>query len=190
MRANLMAAMGIAGAQAPLQTLTHRPSRASATPYTQRPGHESQDEPTPPTPFSGDDSQHLEHEAASFVSNATSSGESRNGPTPKRARPRKSIKVHSPAKPVARPSTGVRPVARPDAGTQVRRSSLRVRQPLLGVSGNQSILPPLASLKTPSKGLALADEETFDGSELFTGTPGQELMDLGGALDEVTDSGL
>lgn len=192
MRTNLMAAMGIAGsAQMQPRALTHRPSRLTATPRVPYADMDSQEDPSPPTPFSGDDSQQFEDGRASFASNATSSGQSKSEPTPKRPRPRKSIKVHSPAKPVARPSTSLRSAARPSLSTQVVRSSTRIRQPLLGVSGNQNRPPPRHSLKTPSKGHNFGgDEETFDGSELFSGTQGKDLMELGGALDDETETGL
>ena len=66
---------------------------------------------------------------------------------------------------------------------------MKIRQPLLSVSGNQSRLLARSSLKTPSKGFG-DDEDMFEGSEIFTGTQGLEVMDLGAALDEETESAL
>lgn len=62
---------------------------------------------------------------------------------------------------------------------------MKLRQPLLGVSGNQNRLPARPSLKAPSRGPA-AEDESFGGSEIFAGTQGLEAMDLGAALDEET----
>lgn len=64
-----------------------------------------------------------------------------------------------------------------------------MRRPLLVVSGNQHCLPMRPSLKTPSKGFG-DDEEMFEGSEIFAGTQGLDVMDYGAALDEKTETGL
>lgn len=176
MRTNLMAAMGISGGAAPPQNgqnMPHRPSRSSALQRTQYSEADSQQDPSPPTPLSGDDTQQPSNYAAdaSFASNATSSSESRSGPTPKRPRPRRSIKPASPAKPAAaRMSTSTRSGAR-DSLVPVGK----IRQPLLGVSGNASkrSASERGPVKTPSKGLGIEGlEEEFGGSEIFEETLG------------------
>lgn len=189
MRTNLMAAMGLGAAEAHGQP---RASRSSATHRAQHEAADTKDDPSPPTPFSGDDSQQVNGADASFTSNAGSSGESRNGPTPKRPRPRRSLKTHSPAKLTSRFSTGTRSGARTSLAPQTGKSTTMVRQPLLGVSGNQHRLPVRSSMKTPSKQVQ-DEEDMFDGSEIFAGTQGMSmagLTDLGAALDEETEIGL
>ncbi|KAK5163369.1 uncharacterized protein LTR77_010742 [Saxophila tyrrhenica] len=173
MRANLMAAMGLNSLQPqPAPSLPYRPSRS-----TGRPTQEDQD-PSPPTPFSGDDaepdSQHLQ---ASFASNASST-ESRSGPTPKRPKSRHSANptAKTPAK--ARTSMASRRSTRSSmAGTGTGR-----RKPLGSLSGNEGGRKSVGS-KTPMKGVDEGmDESTFDGSEVFGGTQGG-MVDFEGALD-------
>lgn len=178
MRTNLMAAMGIGpGMNLPTQaSLPHRTRTSSGrTQYE----HDSQPGPSPPTPASagGMESQVLDGRA-SFVSNG-SSGHSRSGPTPKRARPRKSFKAPSPAKPrsailarAARASTGGRSTSK--------------RQPLLSMSVNRT--PEKTAPKTPSKYAQNDardgyDESTLDENELIIHTPDGKLdVDLSGML--------
>lgn len=165
MRTNLMAAMGLSNHQS--RVLAHR-SRDSI-PQTQ------QDDPTPPTPTSGDGmdmATQPEEANQSFISNA-SSQESRSGPTPKRPRPRKSF---------AAPSTAVKTRASTGAALGGKGSQWNAarRQTLGVVSGNRA-----TTMKTPvrEKKVVLeveneevGDETTFDGSELFAGTQGVKMM--------------
>jgi hypothetical protein len=176
MRSNLMAAMGISGNMPKQTKLSHR-SLPSLGAETQSQDMETQADPSPPTPLSGNDDETQQCKAnISFAS----STDSRSGPTPKRARPRRSIKVASPAK--SRISTGV-------ATRRTRKSSTNsTRQPLSSVSANQGQRRNVAA-KTPCKTNTQAvtdgmDESTFDGSELFAGTPGQRMLDLDCELDE------
>lgn len=147
MRSNLMAAMGLQGHA----KLAHR-SRESMT---------QPDDPTPPTPTSGDGM-----EADTQDTNISLE------PTPKRPRPRKSIATTARAK---------------SLGTTAQTQPVTRRQTLGVVSGNtrQSMRP--VSFKTPLKE-AIAehpdDESTFEGSELFTGTQGARMVDLQAAYDE------
>ena len=179
MRSNLMTAMGISG-NIPKQTkLSHR-SLASCSAETQSQDVETQADPSPPTPLSDNDDEIQQRKAeTSFASNA-SSIDTRSGPTPKRARPRRTIKVASPAK--SRLSAGV-------ATRSTRKSATHsIRQPLSSVSANQGQRRNVAA-KTPCKAGAHAmtdgvDESTFDGSELYAGTPGQRMLDLDCGLDE------
>ncbi|KAK4543455.1 hypothetical protein LTR36_005598 [Oleoguttula mirabilis] len=179
MRSNLMAAMGIGQVQTQA-SLPHRTRTSSARTQLEP---NSQLGPSPPTPASVDGTEsEIIDGRASFASNA-SSGHSRNGPTPKRARPRKSFKAPSPAKP--RLSMGTK-AGRASAGG---RSNPK-RQPLLSVSVNRS--PRKAAPRTPSK-VAPRDAEdeyddsTFDDNELLGHTPGGKMdVDLSGMLAEDT----
>lgn len=153
MRTKLIAAMGL-GSQNPQMTLPLRPSRSSEH------EPESGEDPSPPTPCSADDADMQQLTAGlSFKSNG-SSNQSRSGPTPKRARPSKSSKDISPAQPRFR------------TGTTSRTSrSAAKRQPLLSISGNSAMSKSMP-LKTPSHAKDVdPNETTFDGSELFGGTP-------------------
>jgi hypothetical protein len=171
MRANLMAAMGISGSGTSKQTkLAHQFSAPFAS-ETQSQDIDTQADPSPPTPRSGDgDGSQQRNAEASFAS----STDSRSGPTPKRARPRRTVKVASPAKARLSSAVATRSTRR-SVGTGT--STGVKRQPLSAVSANRAQVRNVAP-KTPSKGadLPLADgmdESTFDGSELFTGTQGQ-----------------
>ena len=181
MRSNLMAAMGFSGSKQHRTKLPHRPSSASTAP-TQQQEMDSQADPSPPTPFSGDYAETQPEAGGSFASNP-SSGESKSGPTPKRARTRRPFKVPSPARP--RVSTNVD--SRTTRASVAGQSTVK-RQPLLSVSANQSH-KKIAGPKTPSKAASKEklddlDESTFDGSELFAGTPGERMLDCEGALNE------
>ncbi|KAK3707259.1 hypothetical protein LTR37_012260 [Vermiconidia calcicola] len=188
MRNNLMAAMGLNGVQTQAK-LALRPPRTSSA-QTQQRDTDSQDDPSPPTPFSGDDVDTQQPDAKiSFASSNASSAESRSGPTPKRPRARRAFKVPSPAKPRLSNTLTTRS-ARPSTVSQ----STSKRQPLLSVSGNR-LQRGGAAPKTPSNSagkmmLDDVDESTFDGSELFAGTPGERMLDLEGAFDENTQSRL
>ena len=182
MRANLMAAMGLSGSLPNHTKLPLRPSRSS-TAQTQHQDFDSHADPSPPTPFSGDDAeaQPLDVEG-SFVS-SVSSAESRSGPTPKRARPRRPFKVPSPAKP--RLSTNASSYA---TRANILGHSTMKRQALLSVSANQRNMK-IKGQTPPSKAHSMPvvndlDESTFEGSELFAGTPGERMLDLNGMLDE------
>lgn len=96
---------------------------------------------------------------------------------------RKSFKVPSPARPRMNTSVNSR-TTRASIGGQ----STVKRQPLLSITANQSHRKSTA-LKTPSKTVSKnvphdLDESTFDGSELFSGTPGEAMLDLGHGVDE------
>jgi hypothetical protein len=157
------------------QTQTQLPFRPSMS--TDRREYETQ-EATPPTPSSA---QHVDSQSAetqgSFASQ-TSSTDSRSGPTPKRAKPRRSV------------PTAIGPRLSMTS-TRTTRLSLRnqstvKRQPLSNISANPSDRKSCGT-KTPSKsGTAMEDleESTFDGSELFAGTQGGHILDLGDVLNE------
>lgn len=156
--------MGLGGMRPqPPSSLPHRLSRASIAQPTQGLDADSQD-PSPPTPFSGDDEETQKTNiTASFASN-TSSHDSRSGPTPKRAKVRRSIKVKTPAK--QRLSVMSTRSLRPST---IGESRLK-RQPLLTL-GDSANNRRIAVDQTPGKGAVdQLDETTFDGSELFGGT--------------------
>jgi hypothetical protein len=177
---NVMALLGQGGIQRHFQPptqLPYRPSMSSTRTSIHEP--ETQEDPSPPTPFSGDDIEHQEVSAqASFASNASST-ESRSGPTPKRLKPRREVKAPVPTKP--RLST---------ASVRSTRSSLRSqntskRRPLSSISANPAAQKSIEP-KTPSKSAGgELDETTFDGSELFAGTPGAEVLDMETALNHL-----
>ena len=181
MRTNLMAAMGISGGtgtSAGSFKQTKLPHRLAA-PFdseSQSQDLDTQANPSPPTPTSGDDESQQRNAEISF----TSSTDSRSGPTPKRARPRRTIKVASPAKTRLGSAAATRSTRR-SVGTGAGTGNGVKRQALLNVSANQ-VQGRNETFKTPSKGAELAqdgmDESAFDGSELFTGTQGRQMLDL------------
>ncbi|KAK4495105.1 hypothetical protein PRZ48_013432 [Zasmidium cellare] len=163
MRTNLMAAMGLSNNQT--RTLAHRGRDSLAE--TQETG----DEPTPPTPTSGDGMDVDAEVNHSFASNA-SSQESRSGPTPKRPRPRKSF---------AAPSTAVKTRASTGGGILGgggKGSQWALRRQTLGVvSGNGAKKPSKEKeVRIEDENGEPGDETTFDGSELFAGTQGARMM--------------
>jgi hypothetical protein len=174
---NVMALFNQAGERAgsKQQTQAQLPFRPSMS--TDRREYEMQ-EATPPTPTSAQpfDSQNAETQG-SFASQ-TSSTDSRSGPTPKRAKPQRSVPA------AVGPHLSM-------ASTRTTRLSLRnqstvKRQPLSNISANPSSRKSCGT-KTPSKsGAAMEDleESTFDGSELFAGTQGGHILGLGDALNE------
>lgn len=173
MRSNLMAAMGLGNHQTQI-ALPHRPS-TSSTAQTQYQEAESQEDPSPPTPFSGDDAETQQPgPGQSFASNV-SSNESRSGPTPKRPRPKRPSKARSPEQPRSRTSTNLR-----SGGSAARR------QPLLNIDTNPSTKKSAAPKTPPNGKMADLDETTFDGSELFGGTPGDRMLGLGDIVDEIS----
>ncbi|KAK5717176.1 hypothetical protein LTR15_009065 [Elasticomyces elasticus] len=144
MRSNLLAALG-GGAQSLAQpSLPHRTRSSLRTQI-----EPTQADVTPTTPsFALDiDSQAFDG-GASFASNDSSS-HSRNGPTPKRAKPRKSIKIASPAKP------------RMSMSTRAVKSAVK-RRPLGVINANTS--PRKDGVKTPSRGQVEAGADEFDDS--------------------------
>ena len=139
MRSNLMAAMGI-GQAMPSQIQSSLPHRTRSVSTRTQHEQNSQLGPSPPSPSSADGMESQLGGQGSFASTA-SSDNPRNGPTPKRAKPRKSTKAPSPAKTrlnLTRASrvsaTGIRTV---------------VRQPLLSRSVNR--VPEKDTLALPSK---------------------------------------
>lgn len=174
MRANLMAAMGLEGLQQqplPESSLPFRPSRPLVARETDA-SQGIQDDPSPPTPFSGYDGMGVDADSqmttaqASFASNGSST-ESKKGPTPKRARPRRSVKALTPAK-----TTRVSAVSRRSTRSEFSEQTAAKRQPLSSMAVNEGVRK---SEKTPSKGVVvhgMDDETTFDGSEIFGGTQG------------------
>ena len=178
MRGNLMAAMGISGNLQQQLKMPHRPSRSSIA-QAQQQEIDSQNDPTPPTPHSSDEVESQQPQlGASFASNISST-DSKSGPPPKRAKSgvRRAFKAPSPARP--RLSAGAGPRS---ARVSVAGQRTVSRQPLLTMSANRS--PRKSSAQTtPSKTMSKPvlddlDESTFDGSELFAGTPGERMLDL------------
>lgn len=135
---------------------------------------ETQEDPSPPTPFSGDDEGHQRPVDGQRYTSTASSNESRSGPTPKRARLRRPSKVTSAVK------------SRSGTTTTTRSGrSTTTRQPLLDVGTNMST-KKTAITKTPSKeAVGDLDETTFDGSELFAGTPGERILGLADTVDQI-----
>lgn len=134
---------------------------------TQYQDMESQEDLSPPTPFSGDDHGDQRLVVGQSYTSAVSSNESRSGPTPKRARPKRPSKATSATQSRSGTSTT----------TRSSRSTIK-RQPLLDVGTNVST-KQAAVPKTPSKeAVGDFDKTTFDGSELFAGTPGERMLGL------------
>ncbi|KAK0337760.1 hypothetical protein LTR94_003373 [Friedmanniomyces endolithicus] len=150
MRSNLLAALG-GGAQTLMQpSLPHRTRASSRTQATQP-------ATTPMTPsFELEMSTQAFDGRASLTSDASST-HSRNGPTPKRAKPRKSIAVSPHHKP--RMSMGIRTMR---AGPSARTTE--TRRPLGALNANAS--PQKDGMKTPSKGALNIGEDEFDGSTI------------------------
>ena len=174
MRSNLMTAMGLGEHQNQF-ALPHRPSRTPTT-QTQQQELESQDQ-SPPTPISDDSVETRACEAGASFASKVSSNDSRSGPTPKRARPRK-FKVPSPAKARLSAAAGSRTTRSTNAGQNTVK-----RQPLLTVNANRS---PAKSADRKTLSLAMQenmDETTFDGSEPFTGTPAGKMHEIGDIID-------
>lgn len=181
MRANLMAAMGINKSQAHA-SLPHR-SRDSFASQTH-----TQAEDSPPSPLASVEDMDISASnlEQSFISNGRSQ-EDKNGRTPKRQKPRKSLSFAAPATTTAKArASGVGNGRLSRASTGIRQST--GRQPLSSTSGNRASLKPF---KTPTKEAELEpivgeDESTFDDndSELFAGTQGGQMLDLQAAFDE------
>ncbi|KXS96414.1 hypothetical protein AC578_3016 [Pseudocercospora eumusae] len=105
------------------------------------------------------DASNIEH---SFASNA--SDESKSGPTPKRPRARKSLSFAAPTSIATRQSVG--------------------RQALQGISGNRPSLKAKTRSEETQKDVDVEEDgSTFEGSELFSGTQEQHLVDLQVAFD-------
>ncbi|KXT13596.1 hypothetical protein AC579_8496 [Pseudocercospora musae] len=172
MRANLMAAMGISGTQN-RTSLPHR-SRESVAP----PLGDTQADASPPSPTSASNMDvDASNNDQSFASNA--SDESKSGPTPKRSRPRKSLSFAAPLTAKPRASTDLR-----TSRTSIAMRQSMGRQALHGISGNRPSLKPRTPVKGTQKEVdAEEDGSTFEGSELFSGTQDQHLVDLQAAFD-------
>lgn len=193
MRNRLMNAMGITGLMAPPPEPASKPSvlpvrsasTTSATPRTSLPSQ------VPFTPAPG--SQHTDDEAedepnSTFMSDVSAD----NGPTPKRARPRPSMKVAS----TQEKRTSIAPRS---ARTIMRTRSAIKRQPLQDMPTNRS---PVRHARSPSKvafndlqshgfGVGTADRReledwSFSADCIMTGTPGVGLKDGETVLDEST----
>ncbi|KAF7196794.1 hypothetical protein HII31_01712 [Pseudocercospora fuligena] len=172
MRANLMAAMGIGGTQN-RASLPHRSRESMAPPLV-----DTQAGASPPTPTSASnmdvDASNIDQ---SFASNA--SDESKSGPTPKRPRPRKSLSFAAPLTAKPRASTSLR-----TSRTSIATRQSMGRQALQGISGNRPSLKPKTPVKNTQKEVdAEEDASTFEGSELFSGTQEQHMVDLQAAFD-------
>ncbi|KAF2485997.1 hypothetical protein BDY17DRAFT_245057 [Neohortaea acidophila] len=177
--------------QPPAAEPLRRSRRSSAAPPTQHQPFE--EDPSPPTPFSTNDhlqkQQQQMHQDASFASNPSST-ESRNGPTPKRPRPRRSFRIAA-ASPAGSPHT-IRSVRTSNAAARTTRASISTvgrRQPLLSVSANQS--PAKRVGRSAKRGVVTkmqeVEDESFGGSELFAGTPAAGRGVCEGLLDDTTE---
>ncbi|KAK3071851.1 hypothetical protein LTR53_007913 [Teratosphaeriaceae sp. CCFEE 6253] len=155
MRANLLAALGGGPGLQTQPSLPHR-TRTSSRPQTEP---ATQGAPSPGTPSSvmDVDSQAFDGKA-SYASNASST-QSRHEPTPKRAKPRKSIRVASPAK--ARVAIGGKGMR---ASLAARSTTMTRRLPLSTVSVNSS--PLKGGLRTPVKGISRGGDDGFGESTL------------------------
>lgn len=165
MRTNLMAALGVGGTGGGATQLHSLPHRSR----TQEPQFET----SPPTPISSESQQ--------VDMSIHSSMDSQSGPTPKRAKPRKSVRVSTAASPakLLRSIAG----ARASRMNEVRSAAKRV--PLGRVSGN---IPPCKMGKTPRKGVQelgeIDDDDSTIGDESGIGVG---RLDLGGTLDGFDD---
>lgn len=197
MRANLMAAMGINKSQAHA-SLPHRSRDSFASQTHTQAAAAAAAEDSPPSPLAASvedmdiSASNLEQ---SFISNGGKcQEEDKNGRTPKRQKPRKSLSFAAPLTTTAATkarASGVgngRLLSR--ASTGIRQST--GRQPLSGTSGNRASFKPF---KTPTKEAELErivggeeeeeeEESTFDDndSELFAGTQGRQMLDLQAAF--------
>ena len=157
MRTNLMAAMGL-GNMKGSQPTNRRTTRSAATQGG------ALDNTDISVPFL-DVAQSAAKPSALKNGRVHPALDDHSSPTPKRTKPRKSVKAISPAQ--ARMST----VSRMTRTSTQGRSTAK-RQPLLTISGNHS--PSKANSRTPCpKGFEdVLDDTTFDGSEVFASTPG------------------
>lgn len=165
MRSNLIAAMGLSTHALQTSSLPHR-SRSSSLHKSQTQAQTLTDR-SPPTPSpdlcqgqaQGDQDSGLS--MTSFAS--TSSTDSPAGPTPKRARPRRS-------------STRAPMVAAPTPARFPRKSVAAKRLPLQGITGNEGRRSLRSAVKEPSTKIAhrksAPAESSFGGSELFADTLG------------------
>lgn len=158
--------MGLKTVQPQQMTLPRRSLRTSTA---QSPHHyekfESQD-PSPPTPFSGDDFETQAPQQQRAANDSVSELDLPSGPTPKRPRSRKAFKIPSPAKPPNRLSTASRTTR-----ASLRAQSTGNRRPLMNVGVNCQSPAIVKGVKTPKKGgMEDLDDTTWDGSELFAGT--------------------
>lgn len=157
MRTNLMAAMGLGNMKG------SQPTNRRTTRSTTAKG-EAFDDTDISVPFL-DIAGSAAKPSASMHGRAQAAIDNGTSPSPKRTKPRKSVKAMSPAQ------ARVTAVSRASRASTQGRSTAK-RQPLLTISGNHS--PSKASNRTPCpKGIeAGLDDTTFDGSEVFASTPG------------------
>ncbi|KAI6909894.1 RdRP-domain-containing protein [Hortaea werneckii] len=189
MRANLMAAMGIAPAAEATQmsSLPHR-GRESIHRASSRP-HDRLDQPSPhPRPGGGVETRDYNEQDPTAPDYPVE-----KGPTPKRLRSRRSLKVHSPVRPRSSMNTHSTRMSAPGKASANR-------QPLSNVSANQS---PKKPARTPSSKFEAKeigydfDETTLDGNGMIGHGTSMQVdtdMDLSGMLaddmqqDTSTDS--
>ncbi|KAI6898315.1 hypothetical protein KC318_g5033 [Hortaea werneckii] len=171
MRANLMAAMGIAPAAEATQmsSLPHR-SRESVPKALSRP-HDRLDQSSPHRESRGRSESRDYNEQEPAAPNDLVE----KGPTPKRLRSRRSLKVHSPVRPRASMNTHSTRMSAPGKASANR-------QPLSNVSANQSPKKPTQTRSSNFGAKEIGydfDETTLDGNEMIGhGASMQMEMDL------------
>lgn len=157
MRTNLMAAMGL-GNMKGSQPTNRRTTRSSAA------KGDALDNTDISMPFL-DIAASAAKPAILTPGRRQSALDEHTSPSPKRTKPRKSVKAMSPAQ------AHMSPVGRATRmSTQVR--STAKRQPLLTISGNHISSKASGSTPCPKGFEAALDDMTFDGSEVFASTPG------------------
>lgn len=181
MRTNLMVAMGIAvmpntNNDASSANPGHRSRRPSiCQPNTTE---NSEIEISPPTPGDTDETEVPDEHAIGNVSfnSQASSAEGRNGPTPKRPRPaRKSLRTSTMLQTQGRLSASAARASRSSLLPGGRSVGKNARQPLLGLSVNQSPSKSGYAGSPTKKGSAVdkAPKGTFDDDDddsLFAGS--------------------
>ncbi|KAI7710768.1 hypothetical protein KC353_g9444 [Hortaea werneckii] len=171
MRANLMAAIGIAPAAEVTQmsSLPHR-SRESVPKASSRP-HDRLDQPSP-HPRSGGQGETRDYDEHDPTA---PNDPAEKGPSPKRLRSRRSLKVHSPVRPRSSINTHSTRMSAPGKATANR-------QPLSNVSANQSPKKPAQTRSSNFGAKEIGnefDETTLDGNEMIGhGTSMQMDMDM------------
>ncbi|GAB1735585.1 hypothetical protein NU219Hw_g4162t1 [Hortaea werneckii] len=181
MRANLMAAMGIAPAAEATQksSLPHRSRESVHEPslWTQ----DRLDQSTPPRKSASERETRIYTEQVSTVPNDPME----KGPTPKRPRSRRSLKVQSPVRPRSIVNTRNSRMSAPGKASANR-------QPLSNVSTNQSPTKPARTRSSNFRAKEIGnefDETTLDGNEMIghgTSIQMEMDMDLSGMLADGT----
>lgn len=165
MRSNLMAAMGIGGLQAASGGIPYRSASSSVRSTT---AGQQEDK-------AAKESAMLSVVPPASFASSTDSPDNRSGPTPKRSKPRKSLRKsdtqigHTATRSIDQPRTLQR--RQPFTEVNVNRSPLRRRHTLFG----KAVVDSGRMAKSRAPVQMDADDDMFDGSDLFASTPGMAI---------------